>query len=147
VFFLEWWLQLPVFAIPIIIIIGLILAAAGLTLLVITNRLFATLGEGTLAPWTPTSKLVIQGAYAHVRNPMITGVITILLGESIMFGSWGIFLWCIFFLVGNHVYFVFSEEPGLIDRFGDQYLEYMQNVPRWLPRSTPWTPSIGDRDA
>ncbi len=141
VFFLDWWFQLPFFLIPVVIIIGLVITSAGLSLLVITNRLIATIGEGTLAPWAPTSKLVIQGVYAYMRNPMIAGVLTILLGEAIMFGSWGIFLWCLFFMTGNHVYFVFSEELGLIDRFGDEYIEYMRNVPRWIPRTSPWSPS------
>jgi protein-S-isoprenylcysteine O-methyltransferase Ste14 len=71
---------------------------------------------------------------------MITGVLFILLGESIIFSSLGILLWCLFFGIGNHFYFLYSEEPGLIDRFGEDYLEYMRNVPRWIPRTTPWTP-------
>ena len=32
----------------------------------------------------------------------------------------------------------FGEEPGLAKRFGDDYLHYKQNVPRWIPRLTPW---------
>ena len=52
-----------------------------------TNRLFATIGHGTLAPWNPPEKLVVRGVYRHVRNPMITGVFCILLGEAVFFGS------------------------------------------------------------
>jgi hypothetical protein len=33
-------------------------------------------GRGTLAPWSPTSELVVAGPYRVVRNPMITGVAT-----------------------------------------------------------------------
>ena len=50
-------------------------------------------------------------------------------------------LWFLFFFVGNHIYFIRSEEPGLLKRFGDEYAEYFENVPRWLPRRTPWTQS------
>ena len=32
------------------------------------------------------------------------------------------------------------EEQWLIDRFGDSYREYRRNVPRWVPRLTPWEP-------
>jgi protein-S-isoprenylcysteine O-methyltransferase Ste14 len=30
------------------------------------------------------------------------------------------------------------EEPGLVKRFGEDYLSYKRNVPRWIPRWTPW---------
>jgi hypothetical protein len=32
------------------------------------------------------------------------------------------------------------EEPGLVKRFGADYLAYKQNVPRWIPRSRGWEP-------
>jgi protein-S-isoprenylcysteine O-methyltransferase Ste14 len=41
----------------------------------------------------------------------------------------------------NWVYFVLQEEPGLERRFGDDYRAYKRNVPRWIPRRTPWTPA------
>jgi protein-S-isoprenylcysteine O-methyltransferase Ste14 len=34
--------------------------------------------------------------------------------------------------------FVLVEEPGLERRFGDSYRAYKANVPRWIPRLTPW---------
>jgi protein-S-isoprenylcysteine O-methyltransferase Ste14 len=43
----------------------------------------------------------------------------------------------LFFAI-NHVYFILSEEPGLEKRFGQEYLEYKKNVPRWIPRLKPW---------
>ena len=113
----------------------------GLYLLGSTIMLFARIGQGTLAPWIPTQKLVVHGIYRHVRNPMITGVLLILLGESLLFGSIWIYLWFLFFLIGNHYYFIKSEEPGLVRRFGEEYVRYAQNVPRWIPRRTPWDSS------
>ena len=62
---------------------GALLAAAGLTMLAWTVTLFIRIGRGTLAPWDPTRKLVVRGPYAHVRNPMITGVLAILIGEAL----------------------------------------------------------------
>src|SRR5262245_63959705 len=62
-------------------ILGGALVCAGLALMVATIRLFVTVGKGTLAPWNPTQKLVVQGVYRHVRNPMISGVNAILLGD------------------------------------------------------------------
>lgn len=119
---------------------GALVAAAGLAMLVWTVTLFIRVGRGTLAPWDPTRRLVVRGPYAHVRNPMITGVLTILIGQAIAFGAWPLWEWAAAFLVINHVYFVASEEPGLRRRFGAEYDEYKQNVPRWMPRVRPWHP-------
>ena len=113
--------------------------AAGLALMAVTIRLFVTRGEGTLAPWNPTQKLVVVGVYRHVRNPMITGVLLNLLGETLLFGSRSIALWCAIFFVANAIYLPLSEEPGLEARFGDAYRRYRAAVPRWIPRRTPWT--------
>jgi protein-S-isoprenylcysteine O-methyltransferase Ste14 len=32
------------------------------------------------------------------------------------------------------------EEPTLARKFGAEYEDYRRNVPRWLPRLTPWRP-------
>ena len=103
-----------------------------------TNRLFATVGHGTLAPWNPPEKLVVRGVYRHVRNPMITGALCILLGEGVFFGSWWLLGWFGFALILNLVYIPLVEERGLVKRFGEDYLLYKQNVPRWIPRWKPW---------
>ena len=120
------------------IVIGSFFILVGLALMILTNRLFTTVGHGTLAPWNPPQKLVVRGVYQHVRNPMITGALCILLGEAIFFGSWWLLGWCGFAVLVNVIYIPLSEEPGLVRRFGDDYLQYMQNVPRWIPRLTPW---------
>jgi protein-S-isoprenylcysteine O-methyltransferase Ste14 len=35
----------------------------------------------------------------------------------------------------------FWEEPHLVGRYGDEYVEYRRNVPRWIPRISAWDPS------
>jgi hypothetical protein len=74
------------------------------------------------------------------RNPMITGIVLMLIGEALMFASWAIGIWTVVFLIINMIYFVLSEEPGLRKRFGKEYEEYCRNVPRYIPRLTPWKP-------
>jgi protein-S-isoprenylcysteine O-methyltransferase Ste14 len=125
---------------PALVAAGALLLAAGLALGAWTVVLFARVGRGTLAPWDPTRRLVVEGPYRHVRNPMISAVLTILLGEAALTGSRGILIWfgCVFAL--NWAYFVLHEEPGLVRRFGDEYVAYRRAVPRWLPRRTPWAP-------
>lgn len=113
---------------------GALLFAGGFLLAAWCMLLFFNLGRGTVMPWDPTHKLVAVGPYQYTRNPMITGVIAMVAGEALFFGSVAIgILVAVFFLI-NHVYFIYSEEPGLEKRFGEGYQEYKRNVPRWIPR-------------
>ena len=52
--------------------VGVGLFAGGLMLFSWCVKLFAQIGQGTLAPWDPTRKLVAVGPYRYVRNPMIS---------------------------------------------------------------------------
>ncbi|MEM7371168.1 MAG: methyltransferase [Bacteroidota bacterium] len=122
------------------IALGVLFLLLGLPLFVQAIRLFILIGKGTLAPWKPTRKLVVKSLYRHMRNPMITGVILILLAESLLLKSSGILLWGLFFFLLNHLYFRLKEEPDLLKRFGDEYQEYKTNVPRWIPRFPGWHP-------
>jgi protein-S-isoprenylcysteine O-methyltransferase Ste14 len=119
-------------------ITGVLFAWLGFTLFVLCLNLFAIVGQGTLAPWDPTRKLVAVGPYRYVRNPMISGVAMMLIGQALFWGSWVIGLWAGIFIVINHTYFIWSEEPGLEKRFGESYMIYKANVPRWVPRLKPW---------
>lgn len=121
-------------------ILGSSFICFGLIIMILTIRMFILIGKGTLAPWDPTRKLVTCSLYGHVRNPMILGVFIILVGEAVLFTSLSITVWAIAFVIINTVYFIFSEEPGLEQRFGSEYIEYKSNVPRWIPRMKPWHP-------
>jgi protein-S-isoprenylcysteine O-methyltransferase Ste14 len=120
-------------------VLGGVLICLGLVLMVATIRLFVAVGKGTLAPWNPTQRLVVQGVYRHVRNPMIAGVFFVLLGEAALAASLPLLGWFVVFVIGNAVYIPLVEEPGLVKRIGDDYLAYRRNVPRWIPRVRPWT--------
>lgn len=120
------------------LMVGAICLLAGLTLAIWTIRLFQNKGKGTLAPWDATRHLITSGPYAYVRNPMITGIFLILTGEACLLGSYAIGIWAVLFLVINMIYFPLSEEPGLRARFGKEYDTYCKNVPRYIPRLTPW---------
>jgi protein-S-isoprenylcysteine O-methyltransferase Ste14 len=122
-----------------LLIVGTILLISGLFLAGWTMQLFAKKGKGTAAPWNPPKKLVVAGPYCHVRNPMITSVLMMLLAESLLLNSWHIFILFILFFVGNMIYFPLFEEKDLQKRFGKDYALYRRNVPRWIPRLTKWT--------
>jgi protein-S-isoprenylcysteine O-methyltransferase Ste14 len=133
---IGWSLPFPVnFTVA---VMGIFLIALGLTLVVKTIASFATFGQGTLAPWSPTQKLVIRGVYRYVRNPMISGVCCILLGEVMLLGSIPLLYWFLLFVVLNLIYIPLVEESRLERRFGEDYIAYKRHVPRWIPRFSPW---------
>jgi protein-S-isoprenylcysteine O-methyltransferase Ste14 len=136
-----WGLDGAPAALP--VALGGLLLAAGIGLLAWTVGLFSAFGRGTLAPWNPTQRLVVRGAYRHLRNPMISGVLLALLGEAALLGSSPILAWAVIFSLANAIYIPRVEERGLERRFGEEYREYRRNVPAWIPRLTPWQPPPG----
>lgn len=122
------------------VIVGAVLIWLGFYLLIKTIAVFIKIGNGTIMPWDPTKKLILVSPYTYVRNPMILSLIIILFGEAILFGSIGIAVLAVLNFVINTIYFKYSEEPGLVKRLGNEYKEYMSNVPRWIPRLKPWKP-------
>lgn len=123
-------------------IFGSLFLLAGLSLFCYTVYLFSSVGKGTVAPWSPKQKLVVTGPYRYCRNPMITGVLLILIGESQVLHSSNILWWAVAFFFINTLYFVGVEEPMLTDKFGEEYRHYKHHVPRWIPRPTPYHQSI-----
>ena len=118
---------------------GVLCIIVGFVLFSWCVSLFVSVGQGTLAPWDPTRNLVAVGPYRYIRNPMISGVALLLIGQALLWGSWVVGLWAGVFIVINHIYFVLLEEPGLEARFGAPYRLYKANVPRWIPRLRPWS--------
>jgi protein-S-isoprenylcysteine O-methyltransferase Ste14 len=110
----------------------------GLWLLGQTIALFARRGRGTLAPWDPPRHLVVRGVYCYVRNPMISGVLSVLLGEALLLGSGAILTWFLVVAALNGIYIPLLEETQLAERFGAEYELYRRHVPRWVPRLRPW---------
>ena len=124
-----------------LVVLGAACIGLGLALIVQTVALFATEGQGTLAPWDPTARLVVLGPYRRVRNPMISGVLCVLLGETLLFGSTSLLAWLALVFAVNAIYLPLVEEPGLRQRFGADYDAYRAAVPRWVPRLHPWQPA------
>jgi len=121
-------------------ILGVVFLLAGFLLFVKSLDLFIRIGKGTLAPWNPTRHIVVESLYRYMRNPMLLGVNLILLGEATFWRSGNLLIWNISFLLLNHFYFLYKEEPDLERRFGEEYQEYCRNVPRWIPRWPGWYP-------
>lgn len=120
------------------LILGALLIAAGLPVLLDSFARFALQGLGTPAPVAPTQNLVVTGLYRRVRNPMYVAVTSLILGQALLFGNLRVFLYGLFVWLAFHLFVLFYEEPTLRRTFGPQYETFCSNVPRWIPRITPW---------
>jgi protein-S-isoprenylcysteine O-methyltransferase Ste14 len=121
-------------------IFGIILLISGLLLVWRTVPLFLKLSEGTIMPWEPAKVLIVEGVYRYVRNPMHIGVFMVMFGEGLILRSIFILTFAAFATVSHLFYIPFMEERGLDERFSEEYCVYKANVPRWIPRLTPWKP-------
>src|SRR6266849_4250411 len=114
---------------------GGLLIAAGIALyLACAFWGFALRGKGTPLPLDPPKKLVAEGPYGVVRNPMYWSVAFVMLGEAAVFHSLVLAELAAAFFAGVNVFVLLYEEPVLRRKFGAEYEEYCRRVPRWLPR-------------
>ena len=104
---------------------------------------FVVAGRGTLMPAVPTEHLVVGGLYRYVRNPMYVGVVTALLGETLLMGSRHMLVYTATVWLIMHLFVCLYEEPKLLGTFGEEYADFRKNVPRWIPRLTPWRSGEG----
>jgi protein-S-isoprenylcysteine O-methyltransferase Ste14 len=95
---------------------------------------FATFGRGTPAPIDAPKKLVERGLYAYTRNPMYVGVLTVILGWTILYRVLPLAGYMAVVGACFHAFTVLYEEPHLRGEFGRQYDDYCARVGRWLPR-------------
>jgi len=116
---------------------GMLITLGGIGLLDSFVR-FALQGVGTPAPVFPTCHLVVTGLYRYVRNPMYVAVVFTILGQGLILGNvtlleYGGLVWLLF-----HVFVLIYEEPTLRASFGAEYESFCADVPRWIPRFSPW---------
>jgi protein-S-isoprenylcysteine O-methyltransferase Ste14 len=77
--------------------------------------------------------LVTDGIYEYIRHPQYVGLFLIMFG---WFLHWPTLLTLIIFpiLVGVYYRLALREEKGLEEAFGDEYVRYKAQTPRFFPR-------------
>lgn len=129
-------------SLPTSLVALLVFVLPGVMMVAQTGYLFFfTEGGGTPSPapkTLTTQHLVIEGPYQYTRNPMVLAKAWFLLGLSLLFRSIRLGLLAVVFVSIGTAFFVYYEEPDLRNRFGQKYIDYFKNVPRWIPRSTPY---------
>ena len=99
-------------------IAGMIIGGIGAAIALWCIFAFAAIGKGTPAPFDPPRRLVIEGPYRFVRNPMYIGATLGLAGTAIFYGSLSLSIYTAAFLLAAHLFVVFYEEPTLRKSFG-----------------------------
>ena len=135
--FTRWWIPWKTGWVSPVAIVAAILILSGVTVLLNAFIRFAR-ADGTPAPPMPTVHLVIVGPYRYVRNPMYLAVLTIILGQALLFWSGTTLLYAGMVLLAVALFVRGYEEPTLELEYGDEYREYRRNVRAWIPRVRPW---------
>jgi protein-S-isoprenylcysteine O-methyltransferase Ste14 len=97
--------------------------------------LFSSIGSGI----TPTSAtrekhtLVTSGPYRWVRHPLYTVGSSMFVAFGMMADNWFIALLGVLAFIGMASRTP-KEEANLIEKFGDEYREYMKHTGRFLPK-------------
>ena len=141
--FVPWWVtqwefRPAFFGVDLTRILGGLLIIVGAPGVVDSFARFALEGLGTPAPIAPPQKLVVTGLYRYARNPIYIAVVAVILGQALLFGDWRLLWYGALLWLSFHVWVVVLEEPTLKQTFGTEYEDFRANVPRWIPRSTPW---------
>ena len=94
--------------------------------------------KGTPVPFNPPPKVVKTGPYQHVRNPMLTGVFLFLFGVGFYISSVSLVLFFTpLFVLVNVWELKKIEEPELMKRLGNEYIEYRKQTPMFIPGCRP----------
>ncbi len=115
-------------------LIGLVPVLVGVAIYLWCAWDFATFGRGTPAVFDPPKVLVARGLYRFIRNPMYVGILSILLGEAVLFASLKLTGYAIVVALIFHTFVALYEEPALGKQFGESYQDYYAQTPRWFPR-------------
>jgi protein-S-isoprenylcysteine O-methyltransferase Ste14 len=86
-----------------------------------------------LNPVDPPPKLITEGMYQYSRNPMYIGYFIIILSEFSLSGEILILGYLAVLVIFTQLMLVYVEEPSLEREFGEEYVNYKNRVPRWLP--------------
>lgn len=121
------------FQAPSIIIFGAALAVLGLTASVAAVMQFRRL-RTSVSPLYPqrAQALATSGLFSFSRNPMYLGMLLMLAGWVLALGGLSGVIVLVFFIIVMTQFQIQPEERMLLEKFGDEFLLYKNNVRRWL---------------
>jgi protein-S-isoprenylcysteine O-methyltransferase Ste14 len=111
---------------------GFVLLAWGYLQYLLVGRFRDRMGGGGPGFPVPPDRLVEDGPYRYVRNPMYLGHLIFMLGLAVTFVSW----FALLLFTARALWFhrrVLEDEARLQEMFGQAYLDYQGRVKRWIP--------------
>jgi protein-S-isoprenylcysteine O-methyltransferase Ste14 len=128
---LHWFWPLQISIQPAASALGAILCLVGIGCTV-WGRVTLVKAKTNVSPLKPTTALATGGPFRFTRNPLYVGVSTLLLGLSLLIGTW----WGIIVLAPAmfvlHYGVILREERYLEQKFGDSYVTFKRSVRRYL---------------
>jgi protein-S-isoprenylcysteine O-methyltransferase Ste14 len=79
----------------------------------------------------PLDKPITNGVYRYSRNPQAMGIYTMFLGMVLLIGSLMNLVLLGLAVVFGH-FGILGEESSLEQQYGDSYLEFKRNIPRYF---------------
>ena len=110
---------------------GLLPLGLGILLNLLADGQFQT-RHTTVKPGEKSTVLMTEGVFRYSRNPMYLGMILILVGFAMLLDSRVSLLVVPGFITLIYYRFICLEEKMLKEQFGEDWLMYQQNVPRWI---------------
>jgi protein-S-isoprenylcysteine O-methyltransferase Ste14 len=142
----PWWLRwnwnvaLPLEVLGCVLLVGSVVAGTwavakmGWARLLFAGALFPQ-GAGAEENNVP-QRLVVEGPYRYVRNPLYDTDLCLILGAGLLTRSWTLVLLAVLYLTQLALQLPL-EERELRERFGVPYCRYCELVPRFVPRRRP----------
>ncbi len=78
-------------------------------------------------------KLIKEGPYRYIRHPLALYVIIEVFGLTLIPNSYYSFLAVVFIFLPYTIFRTYLEEKALIEKFGQEYLDYKKQVYAFLP--------------
>ena len=126
----HFW-PLPIAPRSVAVVLGTLFSLFGVGIAA-WGRALLVRGGTNVNPYKPTTAIIRSGPYRFTRNPLYVGLQSLLVGLSLLIGTWwGIVLLVPTFLI-LHYGVVRREEAYLQRKFGQEYLSYKSQVRRWL---------------
>lgn len=81
--------------------------------------------------------LATNGLYGYMRHPQYTGIILAVFGEGVVHWPTVVSLVLFPIIVFAYVTLARKEEREMVEKYGDEYRDYQQRVPMFLPGFKP----------
>ncbi len=80
----------------------------------------------------PTTEVIVSGPFRYSRNPVYVSLTMLVIGIAIVADSIWVIVTAVPSVLIIHYFVILKEETYLLDKFGDEYQQYMRTVRRWI---------------